>query len=278
MMEASKYGNTHFIYIMSEANHDLLRAVDKYGRDMFSYAVLHRKENVLQLMFFLTGYRNLIHYSTDKFGNNLLHLAAYLGPSSYLNNRAGAALQMQREVQWFKAVEEIVAPSCRKAKNDEGKIPIQIFIETHKELMKEGEKWIKDTAGTLAIVGILVISVIFAALFTVPGGYHEKTGLPIYLNQRDFIAFIVFDVLSILTSIMAILFYIDIHMSRFARNDFLHRLPQKIRSGLLLLSMSLLFMVTAFNSALAVILQYSKVRLGLVLDVLPTFRKMLWDD
>jgi len=31
-----------------------------------------------------------------------LHLAAHLGPSSDRNSRYGAALQMQREIQWFK--------------------------------------------------------------------------------------------------------------------------------------------------------------------------------
>ena len=102
MLDAAKHGNVEFINAMWEANHNLLWATDNYGRDIFSYAVLHRKQNVFQLMHTLCGNMDIIKYRTDEFGNNLLHLAAYLGPFSDLNLRPGAALQMQREIQWFK--------------------------------------------------------------------------------------------------------------------------------------------------------------------------------
>ncbi|XP_027915229.1 uncharacterized protein LOC114174596 [Vigna unguiculata] len=100
MLEAAKHGNVEFINDMREANHDLLWAMDNHGRDIFS---------------------------TDMFGNNLLHLAAHLGPLSDLNLRPGAALQMQREIQWFKAVEEVVHLKCKEAINDEGKKPEDIY-------------------------------------------------------------------------------------------------------------------------------------------------------
>jgi len=102
MLDAAKHGNVEFINAMRDANHDLLWAMDKHGRDIFSYAILHRKQNVFQLMHTLCGNKDIINYRTDMFGNNLLHLAAHLGPFSDLNLRPGAALQMQREIQWFK--------------------------------------------------------------------------------------------------------------------------------------------------------------------------------
>jgi len=76
-------------------------------------------------------------------------------------------------------VEEIVHPKCKEAKNGEGKKPYEIFIETHQELMKEGEKWAKETAETFAIVGVLVITVMFAAIFTVPGVTIKTMEYPI---------------------------------------------------------------------------------------------------
>lgn len=48
MLEAAKHGNVEFINDMREANHDLLWAMDNHGRDIFSYAILHRKHNVFQ--------------------------------------------------------------------------------------------------------------------------------------------------------------------------------------------------------------------------------------
>ncbi|XP_022631715.1 uncharacterized protein LOC106776733 [Vigna radiata var. radiata] len=184
MLEAAKHGNVEFINAMWEANHDLLWAMDDHGRDIFSYAVLHRKRNVFQLMLTLCGNKDIINYSTDMFGNNLLHLAAHLGPLSDMNRGDVAAWQMKIEVEWFKAVEEVVHVKCREAKNDEGKKPEEIFIETHKELMKDGEKWIKETAGTFAIVGVLVITVMFTAIFTVPGGLRQDTGMPILVKEK----------------------------------------------------------------------------------------------
>ena len=37
-------------------------------------------------------------------GNNLLHEAGMSAPSTSLDHIAGAALQMQRELQWFKVI------------------------------------------------------------------------------------------------------------------------------------------------------------------------------
>ncbi|XP_014519692.1 uncharacterized protein LOC106776735 [Vigna radiata var. radiata] len=257
MLEAAKHGNVEFINDMREANHDLLWAMDNHGRDIFSYAVIHRKHNVFRLMHTLCGNKDIINYSTDMFDNNLLHLAAPLGPLSDLNLRPGAALQMQREIQWFKAVEEVVHVKCREAKNGEGKTPEEIFIETHKELMKDGEKWAKETAGTFAIVGVLVITVMFAAVFTVPGGLHQETGVPLSIKEKRFTVFIVADVISLLASIITVLIYIDLQTSRYAPTDFLKRLPIKIMSGLGFLSLSLISMMIAFCAALGIVLTKS---------------------
>ncbi|KAK7372253.1 hypothetical protein VNO80_05628 [Phaseolus coccineus] len=212
------------------------------------------------LMHTLSGNKNnIINYSTDMFGNNLLHLAAHLGPFSNLNLRPGTALQMQREIQWFKAVEKVVHPKCREAKNYEGKKPQDIFIEMHQEMMKDGEKWVKETAQIFAIVGVLIITVMFAAVFTVPGGYHQETGVPIFINKKEFNVFIVSDIISLFASIIAVLIYIDIQTSRYTEIDFLERLPTKIMSSLGFLSLSLVSMMIAFCAALAIVLQKSEV-------------------
>jgi len=158
----------------------------------------------------------------------------------------------------MQAVDEVVHVKCREARNDEGKKPGEIFLETHKELMKDGEKWAKETAGTFAIVGVLVITVMFAAVFTVPGGYHQETGVPIFINQKAFNVFIIADIISLFASIIAVLIYVDIQTSRYAEIDFLERLPTKIMAGLGFLSLSLVSMMVAFCAALAIVLQKSR--------------------
>ncbi|MCI72947.1 ankyrin repeat-containing protein, partial [Trifolium medium] len=70
----------------------------------------------------------------------------------------------------MQAVEDIVHPMCKDAKNGDGKKPFDVFIESHEELVKAGEKWTKDTASTYIAVDSLVLTIMFAAAFAIPGG------------------------------------------------------------------------------------------------------------
>ncbi|KAJ1431088.1 PGG domain [Sesbania bispinosa] len=187
----------------------------------------------------------------DIFGNNLLHLAAYVGPLYDPDSRPGA-LQKQREIQWFKAVEEVVQPMCKEAKNGDGKKPYELFTETHEELVKDGEKWAKGTAESLTIVGTLITTIVFAAAFTVPGGYNQETGVPIFLHDKLFIAFLIADAISFFTSVASVLIFAGVLTSRYTEKDFLKNLPLKLLFGLSLLFISVIFMIVAFGAALLV--------------------------
>nr|KYP66440.1 Ankyrin repeat-containing protein At3g12360 family [Cajanus cajan] len=276
MLDAAKHGIVEFIESMAKADHDLLWSTDNYKRGIFSYAILHRKQIVFQLIYNLNGRKDIIKYRIDVFGNNLLHLAAHLGPSSDVNDRAGAALQMQREFQWFKAVEEVVSLKCKEARNDDGKKPRELFTETHKELVKEGEKWAKQAAKSFALVGILITTVMFAAAFTVPGGNNQNTGVPIFLDYDVFTTFLVADAISLFTSATSVLIFIWILTSRFAEKDFLKRIPFKLLAGLGFLFLSVASMMVAFCAALGVVLNhywaYKRLFIGgAILGSIPVF-------
>lgn len=43
-------------------------------------------------------------------------------------------------------------PKCKEAKNAEDKKPHEVFTESHRELVKAGEKWAKGTAGSFTLV------------------------------------------------------------------------------------------------------------------------------
>ncbi|MED6179536.1 hypothetical protein PIB30_001828 [Stylosanthes scabra] len=255
MLKAAKYGITEFIEWMRKANPDLLWATDRNKRGIFSHAILNRKENVFNLIHAVHGRKEIVVSRTDAFGNNLLHLAAQLGPSSALADRSGAALQMQSEIQWFKAVEEIVHPKCKEAKNEDGKKPREIFTEQHDELAKAGEKWAKDTAGAFSIVGTLITTILFAAAFTLPGGNNQSTGEPMFLYDKAFTVFIVADALSLFASSTSVLIFIGILTSRYAEIDFLQVLPWKLLAALVALFLSVVSMMVAFCAALLAMLK-----------------------
>uniref|UniRef100_A0A7N2KXL6 PGG domain-containing protein n=1 Tax=Quercus lobata TaxID=97700 RepID=A0A7N2KXL6_QUELO len=111
-------------------------------------------------------------------------------------------------------VESIATPKARGFVNKEGLTPRQLFTMNHEDMMSKGEKWMKDTASSCTVVGALIVTIMFATAFTVPG---------------------------ILTS-------------RYAEEDFLESLPRKMIIGLSTLFFSIAAMMTAFSAALILML------------------------
>ncbi|KAB1226827.1 hypothetical protein CJ030_MR1G005053 [Morella rubra] len=160
------------------------------------------------------------------------------------------AFQMQRELQWFKEIEGITPPWMSEALNFENMRPKEIFTRDHKEIVKEGEKWMKGTATSCTVVGALIVTIMFAVAFAVPGGNNQETGLPIFSKDKLFALFIIFDALSLFSSTTSVLMFLGILTSRYAEEDFLKSLPQKMIIGLSTLFFSIATMMMAFCVAL----------------------------
>ncbi|KAL7133256.1 hypothetical protein ABFS83_12G128500 [Erythranthe nasuta] len=177
---------------------------------IFLAAVLNRSESVFNLTHQMGDHKYIYLDIEDKDGNNLLHAAGKLAPSHKLNEISGAALQMQREMQWYKQVEKTISPSSRERMNNEGKSPNMIFTEEHKNLKQEGEKWMKDTSGSCTIVAALIVTIMFAAAITVPGGSKSETGFPVYATDKMFLVFAISDAISHFASTTSLLMFLSI--------------------------------------------------------------------
>ena len=55
--------------------------------------------------------------------------------------------------------------------------PHELFKKNHKEMKKEGEISMKGTATSCTVVGALIVTMMFAVAFQVPGGNSEE-GIP----------------------------------------------------------------------------------------------------
>ncbi|KAI3947121.1 hypothetical protein MKW92_000194 [Papaver armeniacum] len=192
--------------------------------------------------------------------NNILHLAAKLAPSSQLHTVSGAALQMQRDLQWFKEVEKLVQPTYKELENQDRRTPRDVFTSEHKDLMEKGEKWMKDTAQSCMVVATLIATVVFAGAFTVPGGNisdadNANNGSPIFLDNNAFMWFVVSDALGLFSSTTSVLMFLSILTSRYAEEDFLRSLPKRLIIGLGTLFISIAAMMVAFAAALSIVLQ-----------------------
>ncbi|MFS7909386.1 putative ankyrin repeat-containing domain, PGG domain, ankyrin repeat-containing domain superfamily [Helianthus anomalus] len=142
-------------------------------------------------------------------------------------------------------VEEIVPPPCREVRNAQGKTPEELFKESHKDLVIRGMQWINETINQSMVVAALVCTIGFTVVFSIPGGYDQNNGLPILLQDRHFIAFIVMDAISFILSTSSILTFLSIILSRHQRNTEL--MLQKWVIGHLALLTSILAIVVAFG-------------------------------
>ena len=152
-------------------------------------------------------------------------------------------------------MESIAPTKVRVSINKEGLTPRQLFLKNHEDMMSKGEKWLKDTVSSCTVVGALIVTIMFAAAFTVPGGNDQNKGFPIFINEKLFMVFIVSVALSLFSSTTSVLMFLGIFTSRYAEEDFLKSLPTKMIIGLLTLLFSIPTMIVAFSAALLLMLR-----------------------
>ncbi|XP_060974718.1 uncharacterized protein LOC133039784 [Cannabis sativa] len=220
---------------------------------------------------------NCVH-KTSRF--TMLHMAGELAPTQVLNLIPGSALQMQRQLQWFKVIinipllllllfllsyinrssaiileVETFAGQAIEYEDSNKQKPKDVFTENHSNLMINGETWMKETSQSCTIVGALIVTIMFTAAFTVPGGNNQDSGYPIFLNKILFKIFMSSDAISLFSSTTSVLMFLSILTSRYTEEDFLYSLPNKMIIGLCTLILSLLTMMIAFCATLSIMFQ-----------------------
>ncbi|XP_031278610.1 ankyrin repeat-containing protein NPR4-like [Pistacia vera] len=213
----------------------------KFGNSQFLAELISRYPSLIN-QFDENGY--------NKEQNNMLHLAAKLPHPSRIGILSGAALQMQRELLWSKEIGKMMQPSFREKKNSNGQTPQELFTQEHKELLKSGEQWMKHTANSCMLVATIITTIIFAAIFSVPGGNDSSKGLPIHLKETWFQVFVISDAIALSSSSISILMFLSILTSRYTEDDFLESLPFKLMVGLSTLFVSIITMMVAFSTTL----------------------------
>ncbi|XWS37619.1 hypothetical protein CRYUN_Cryun19dG0060000 [Craigia yunnanensis] len=261
---AARQGITEPIIEIFKANPDLISLNDENARDIFKIGTIYRQEKVFSLIYGFDTKKAAMLAFVDSHGNSLLHLAANLGDAAKakLTQISGAALQMQRELQWFKEMENILPQTDKQYRNKDNETAEQVFDRTHKELAKEGQEWMKIIASSSTVVGTLIMTIMFAAAFTVPGGNDQNIGFPIFLTsghgqyyEYALMIFIISDAISLFTSSTSVLMFLGILTTRYAMEDFLKSLPNKLMIALSTLFISIATMMVAFCAGLVIMLK-----------------------
>ncbi|KAL2921666.1 Ankyrin repeat-containing protein ITN1 [Bienertia sinuspersici] len=135
-------------------------------------------------------------------------------------------------------VKDLVMPQVAEGKDKDGKTPLSLFTEEHKELREAGEEWMRKTAGSCSVVATLISSAVFGFMLKV--SRNDTISFTNHIRYSWWYwVFAIFDSLSLITSTSSTLVFLTIMISRYAENDFLYSLPRKLIIGLALLFLSI---------------------------------------
>ncbi|KAK1427016.1 hypothetical protein QVD17_15698 [Tagetes erecta] len=218
------------------------------------YAILTGSPNLdeeknIPYTFQVGAMKDLIIALKDDDGNNMLHLTAKRPKQEQHDNLSGAVSEMQRELLWFKEVKNMTPHIYRQQKNKDGLTPHELFTKEHKKLVKDGEQWTKEAINYCVVVAALIATVTFVAASTIPGGYNQDDGIPIFNKKSAFVVFVVSDAMSLILSSTSILTFLSIITSRIAELDFRESLPKKMWLGISSLFLSIAAMMVTFSAS-----------------------------
>lgn len=143
----------------------------------------------------------------------------------------------------------MVPPYVREQKNNDGETPYELFYKENEDLVTEGLKWMRDCM----VVATLIVTVAFAVAFTVPGGYNQDNGFPVFINDLAFKVFVIADAISLFSSTTSLLVFLSVLTSRHDQRDFMYSLPRQLMIGLLTLFISVAAMMMTFSASFFVL-------------------------
>nr|KAJ0223701.1 hypothetical protein LSAT_V11C200075680 [Lactuca sativa] len=247
---AAEMGNTTLVVELIRQYPDLMLKVNDNNQSIFHTAVENRHEDIYNILYEIGSKKDRILGLKDKNDNNMLHLVGKCAKKKRLGDVSGfaAPFQLQGELLWFKEVEEMVPPSCREQRNKDGLTPHELFTMEHNDLATKSGDWLKGMSSNCLVVAVFIASVTFAALLTVPGGYNQNDGLPIFSRKIAFMIFFLADAISFFSASGSVIMLLAILASCYAEHDFCKSLPKKLMTGLATLLLAITTMMVAFSS------------------------------
>ncbi|MCL7042350.1 hypothetical protein MKW94_002457, partial [Papaver nudicaule] len=100
ILNTANFGIIEYFKELINSSPFLITAENMNGAGLMQIAVMNRQEKIYNFMSQM-GQKNQMAAGKDNFGHNILHFAGVLAPPFQLDKVSGAALQMQREIQWF---------------------------------------------------------------------------------------------------------------------------------------------------------------------------------
>lgn len=220
------------------------------NRNVVHMAIESRQADVFELLVDL-GKKGTVKWedamTTDKNGNNALHLAAVRTFRRPWGLRE--TLQLHWEIKWYNYVRDSVPEDFSRARNKEKKTPLEVFREEHKHLLQsnfEGE-WLNMTSQACSLVAGLIATVAFSSATTIPGGNRDHNGFPNFQGHPALTTFTISSFVALCFSLISLIMFLTILISPSeGHNDVGKSLPEELVVGLTTLLLSIGAMMVSF--------------------------------
>ncbi|XP_022897807.1 uncharacterized protein LOC111411513 isoform X2 [Olea europaea var. sylvestris] len=230
-------------------------AIKNEGRHWtaFHVAVMYRHVKIFKMLYEKNIRNGQYLRMLNEKEKSVLDFVEEAGHQAGIGTDSGVVFKMQRELQWFMKVTELVkfkkSPKKENPELDLPEIPLVSFEEHHADMAAKDKEWMTGMANASSVAASLIATVAFAAAFQVPGGNHS-TGIPNFSNEGFFKVFAISDALALFFSITSVLSFLSIYTSRYKVRDYLFDLPIRVIVGLISLFFSLICLVMAFSCTL----------------------------
>jgi hypothetical protein len=141
-------------------------------------------------------------------------------------------------------------PLHKEVKIKDSKTASQVFMEEHRQLVKEAKNWIKDRSDSYILVATLIATINFAAAISVPGGNNQDKGTPIFLPNNKFSVFIWSYAVALFSSMISLVVFIRNMNGYYTEEEFVKVLHATLITSLNFLFVSVVTTMVAFIAAL----------------------------
>ncbi|RYR74174.1 hypothetical protein Ahy_A02g008803 [Arachis hypogaea] len=222
------------VKLLNSGNPLSMRAIHEKsskGKNIVLVALENRQTSIVEELKKFSAWDNMIQ-SVDDEGNNALHLAAMYGVRTH-----------SYTLVVFVCEREIVPTSLIFKDNNKGEISGENFIESHKELVRKGSEWLRNTAESCTVMASLIAGVSFATSSNISGS-NNNNDMPNLEGQLSFDTFAMSSLVALCFSISALIVLLSILTSRQQPKDYSRfGLPLKLLCGLCSLFLSIFFML-----------------------------------
>ncbi|XP_027100523.1 uncharacterized protein [Coffea arabica] len=252
LIQATRLGIIEMVQEILSVYPEAAYSFDGKGRNILQIAVEEKKWFLYDYLMTSGANMDRMLSAIDCEGNSIIHLAARR--ESPPSTPPGVFQQMMWEVLWFKRVQYDSFPYLWQLQNSDGKTAKQVFETNHASLREKAEETVRALANTVLIVSVLIGTINFAAIFTVPGGFDQTTGEAIFLKNRRwefgllmfYLAGGLFSSLFTMGTLLVIIFL------RFETEDFYLSLPCYYVMDMISIFYSAVFTIVAAFQALIV--------------------------